>query len=313
VKYSAPEILKARYDDDILVYLYSEKTDVYSFSLMLWEIISLKPLYKRPREYKGKKGLAEFVLEGNRPELQIHWCQEIKDLLTSCWNDDAKIRPTFRSIIMKWNDLEIDILCPDPIGKEICKNLWNEDRKKTYNFQDFIKIISKSCFDYEFLHNDPILLVYLNMLLCNNNYEDEVSIERFCGLLGWFGPLNKEDNCKEFFDRIKEAYSKKYFHGLISDSKTYNELKKKWSSSFNKRTYFVFRLSNSDVGEILLSFIDTRGDIYHKKIINLDKKFWVEEIEQNYDNWTELLRACKREWNLDAHLPRALLHPQFMD
>lgn len=41
-------------------YPYSEKTDVYSFSLMLWEVITLKPLFVRPREYEGKV----FTLHG---------------------------------------------------------------------------------------------------------------------------------------------------------------------------------------------------------------------------------------------------------
>ena len=36
---------RARYDKSISVYPYSEKTDVYSYGLMLWELLSLKPLF----------------------------------------------------------------------------------------------------------------------------------------------------------------------------------------------------------------------------------------------------------------------------
>eukprot|EP01125_Pyxidicula_operculata_P014413 TRINITY_DN4795_c0_g1_i5.p1 TRINITY_DN4795_c0_g1~~TRINITY_DN4795_c0_g1_i5.p1 ORF type:complete len:537 (-),score=76.51 TRINITY_DN4795_c0_g1_i5:14-1624(-) len=45
VKYSPPEILKARYDKNITVYPYNEKTDVYGYALMLWELITLEPVF----------------------------------------------------------------------------------------------------------------------------------------------------------------------------------------------------------------------------------------------------------------------------
>jgi hypothetical protein len=51
-------IFRIRYDErkepDELQYYYSEKTDVYSFGLILWELISLKPLFARPKQYSGK-------------------------------------------------------------------------------------------------------------------------------------------------------------------------------------------------------------------------------------------------------------------
>lgn len=46
--------IRARYDDTIMSYPYCEQTDVYSYGLMLWELITLKPLFVRPKEYKGE-------------------------------------------------------------------------------------------------------------------------------------------------------------------------------------------------------------------------------------------------------------------
>eukprot|EP01130_Rhizamoeba_saxonica_P013786 TRINITY_DN5920_c0_g1_i1.p1 TRINITY_DN5920_c0_g1~~TRINITY_DN5920_c0_g1_i1.p1 ORF type:complete len:526 (-),score=106.59 TRINITY_DN5920_c0_g1_i1:27-1604(-) len=99
VKYSAPEILRARYDDSITIYPYGEVSDVYSFGLMFWELLTLKPLFLRPREYKGKKGLAKYVLEGNRPEIQKNWPERVVNILSSTWHEDPSIRPSFQTII----------------------------------------------------------------------------------------------------------------------------------------------------------------------------------------------------------------------
>jgi hypothetical protein len=56
VKYSPPEILRARYlniiffvnaryDKSVSSYPYSTKTDAYGFGLILWELVSLEPLF----------------------------------------------------------------------------------------------------------------------------------------------------------------------------------------------------------------------------------------------------------------------------
>jgi len=70
IKYSAPEILKVKYSKDNKKYAYGEKTDVYSFGLIWWQILTHgDPFVPRPDKYKSKEGLATFILEGNRPPL----------------------------------------------------------------------------------------------------------------------------------------------------------------------------------------------------------------------------------------------------
>jgi hypothetical protein len=36
------------------------------------------------------------------------------------------IRPTFEEICSSWSVLTNDIICPDPLGKEIIKILWKD-------------------------------------------------------------------------------------------------------------------------------------------------------------------------------------------
>ena len=101
VKYSPPEILKARYvrlwilvkvsryDKTITSYPYSPKTDTYGFGLILWELVSLDPLFPH---IKGKEELTGFVLEGKRPEMLNTWPPSLRELLSQCWHMDPKVR-----------------------------------------------------------------------------------------------------------------------------------------------------------------------------------------------------------------------------
>jgi hypothetical protein len=38
----------------MVTYPYTESSNVFTFGLILWEVMTLKNLYDRPREYAGK-------------------------------------------------------------------------------------------------------------------------------------------------------------------------------------------------------------------------------------------------------------------
>jgi serine/threonine protein kinase len=83
LRYMAPE-----------VYLnagYNEKADVYSFGILLWEMVSLQ----RPFEYHTPKTMQSEVIMGTeRPSLQASWPLSFQSLLRKCWSHSANERPT---------------------------------------------------------------------------------------------------------------------------------------------------------------------------------------------------------------------------
>ena len=77
--------------------------DVYSFSILLWEIFSLKKPFAK---IKNSKEFKKVVFEGGeRPKLGKNWSIEMKEELGSGWSEDLHERPRmddFAESLSKW-------------------------------------------------------------------------------------------------------------------------------------------------------------------------------------------------------------------
>jgi serine/threonine protein kinase len=89
LRYMAPEVVQRR--------PYSEKADVYSFGILLWQ------LAKDRTPFKGL-GRDEFVqrvvIGGERPKLDKAWPAAFSSLLKACWDHDPMQRPAFNRILL---------------------------------------------------------------------------------------------------------------------------------------------------------------------------------------------------------------------
>ncbi|CAI2192841.1 17609_t:CDS:2, partial [Funneliformis geosporum] len=92
--YIAPEVL---YGEP-----YTEASDVYSFSMIMWEIASgQRPFYERPHGAR----LAWDICNGLRPQIIVETPQCYIELMERCWNADPKQRPDIRELektLMSW-------------------------------------------------------------------------------------------------------------------------------------------------------------------------------------------------------------------
>jgi serine/threonine protein kinase len=94
----APEVLS----DSI----YSLPADVYSFGIVLWEIIS------RERPYKDLNPTVipyQVLNIGKRPGMEFvkkNCPEELKKLVTLCWAQNPSDRPTFQQIVELLNTLD---------------------------------------------------------------------------------------------------------------------------------------------------------------------------------------------------------------
>jgi serine/threonine protein kinase len=87
-RYMAPEVAQ--------VIHYGLPADVYSFGILVWEMLSLKPAffgYSREKHYK------EVVVEGKRPKIPKSWPFVTRNLLERCWAPDPSERPSFQAVL----------------------------------------------------------------------------------------------------------------------------------------------------------------------------------------------------------------------
>eukprot|EP01094_Clydonella_sp_ATCC50884_P021946 TRINITY_DN493_c0_g3_i1.p1 TRINITY_DN493_c0_g3~~TRINITY_DN493_c0_g3_i1.p1 ORF type:complete len:2040 (-),score=911.87 TRINITY_DN493_c0_g3_i1:136-6255(-) len=83
----APEIMN---NDE-----YTEKADVYSYGVMLWELYTREDFFG---EISFMSALENKVIEGQRPAIPDHCPAEYRHLIETCWSGNPEERPSFVEI-----------------------------------------------------------------------------------------------------------------------------------------------------------------------------------------------------------------------
>ncbi|KAJ0038474.1 hypothetical protein Pint_23581 [Pistacia integerrima] len=89
-RYMAPEVFKHR--------KYDKKVDVFSFGMILYEMLEGEPPLSHFEPYEA----AKYVAEGRRPICRAKgYIPELRDLTERCWDADMNLRPSFLEILKK--------------------------------------------------------------------------------------------------------------------------------------------------------------------------------------------------------------------
>lgn len=91
-RYRAPEVLHLQETEGPS---YAWKSDVYSFAMVCYEILSGKVPFE---DMASLSFWARSILKGERPTLPQHCPPALKTLIESCWVHDYTARPNFASI-----------------------------------------------------------------------------------------------------------------------------------------------------------------------------------------------------------------------
>ena len=75
---------------------YNCSADVFSFGIMLWEMLALKPAFGGG--LTRKQYYDRVSLGGERPLVSIKWPPLTRQIMQECWATDPKDRPTFKRV-----------------------------------------------------------------------------------------------------------------------------------------------------------------------------------------------------------------------
>ncbi|XP_030832504.1 tyrosine-protein kinase CSK [Strongylocentrotus purpuratus] len=94
VKWTAPEAYKKK--------LFTTKSDVWSFGILLWELFSFGRV---PYPRVPADDVMTFLTEGSRMQAPGDNCKDVHELMMKCWQTEPEKRPTFSQLQVRLKEL----------------------------------------------------------------------------------------------------------------------------------------------------------------------------------------------------------------
>ena len=102
---------------------YDTSVDVYSFGVLLYEVVGLK----KPFEGYDANDHMQHVVKGRQRPHMLHWFPEkMQCLIANCWAHDSSARPNFHTIVKILADfVELKPEHLQPVQPSLLKSLSN--------------------------------------------------------------------------------------------------------------------------------------------------------------------------------------------
>jgi len=217
-----------------------------------------------------------------------------------CWNEDPKKRPLFPTILNCYDQIVTEMMCADDDGRKVISQLWKAKSKTNkVPFNDFQKVFT-DLLKPDFSKVKKIHIKCFQAALCDQ-FDDSVDFETFCKVVAWFGPVDPVD---EFLQSIKEIISSPCFYGFLSLSKSITLVKSTWESLKSKQSVYLYRFSNTDMGGFVLTYMDKRGEVHHKKIQRTSRgTYHCDEPPLDCLSFAKLHKEFKQIYKLKKFVP----------
>lgn len=304
--YTAPELFL---DEEAPL---STKADVYSFGIILWELVTCETPY--PDINDLKEVYDEIVVNGKRPPIPENCPIKLAQLMEQCWHPDPHTRPSFASILQ--SHVLDEVIIDEVISKhnDVARTFWKAKIAKVEDVAGRIRKIEKClsvpwgvflkklasfcglCQDVKEIKH-KVKIRALRLLLVANKM-GEVTIERFAEILEWFGPFTA--NGKPFLTNIKNITRLPGFFG--DDYKDQGALANLMAGK-EVGSYMV-RFS-SQVGSYTITSMAVKGAMLNQRIDRTpDGKFVVKVsgVSHFFTTIEEIIEKFKSTWHLKEPL-----------
>lgn len=116
---------------------YSERCDVFSWSIILWECMTRELPFK---EIEIAYSVLWMVHKGQRPNLIEGLPRPIEQLMIQCWDPIPMSRPSMEEVFNRMKVLSSFFPEPEPLGddEEPCEDTIDEHGFDTYDFDSII-------------------------------------------------------------------------------------------------------------------------------------------------------------------------------
>ena len=84
---------------------YGRKCDVYSFAMIFYYLLDSRS----PWANKDGETAARLAISGARPDIRRDWGPRVVKVLTACWADEPRLRPSFRAVIEMIEAADVDV------------------------------------------------------------------------------------------------------------------------------------------------------------------------------------------------------------
>ncbi len=246
---------------------FNESSDVYSFGIVLWEILTRQEPFSQFRQ------LDEFrqavCVRHERPVIPPGTLDSLRRLIEKCWDRDPARRPTFREIVSTLEFIIVDAAIEDPKGREFWKKYFLTDATVAWDtfvdaFCDYFKLppratLEKGSGPHLNLKCLKAILAEVPKMEAQGAHgvdpDHVVSTEKFGKILEYFGPFQEG-----MLDHIREMLQQKWFHGELDTVDAAARLNGQVPGTF------LIRFSTTNAGCFTISSVAPDGSIRHQRV-----------------------------------------------
>jgi len=249
------------------------KSDIYSYSIVLWELIFEDEPFngdEKNDEFSSLAMFKSYVIEQNgRPKIPVELDKnidfpkgrrkEILSLMVSGWDHDPEKRPKAVEIVESFLKMSDDFISfGDKNTIQFSTSIEGEDVLTFLNqFSNYIST--------EIPKTDELIL---EKLLCETKSNEKyVTKDRFTMFLDWFGPFQ---DAKQGYKNMMDVCKEPWFHGPISREDAENLL------NGSKNKVFLIRSSTklTDFIPFVISVVKNKK-VSHMQIKKKGTKLFV--------------------------------------